>query len=180
MKRTKQNKFVAWMTLMSLLISLCTGIIVSDKAMAQGNSNQTKTKRERQRDRASRVAGDLSDRVKHRKSDTETVKVIIQLNAPMSNLLKSVLKGTGVKVHGSFNKLNMQAVELPAKLVDTLSSFDELLYISPDREMKSLGHISATTGADNARQPAKFGNITTPGVDGTGVGIAIMDSGIDT
>ena len=43
--------------------------------------------------------------------------------------------------------------------------------------MRTLGHVSLTTGADAVRET---NGTTTGGLDGTGIGIAILDSGIDT
>ena len=50
-----------------------------------------------------------------------------------------------------------------------------MLYVSLDKQMKSLGHVSQTTGADAVRTQ------TTPTpytLDGSGVAIAVLDSGI--
>ncbi|MFN2456395.1 MAG: S8 family serine peptidase, partial [Pyrinomonadaceae bacterium] len=49
--------------------------------------------------------------------------------------------------------------------------------VSLDAEVKSFGHVSATTGADMVR--ANNG-VPGSGLDGTGIGIAVLDSGMDT
>jgi hypothetical protein len=46
-------------------------------------------------------------------------------------------------------------------------------HISLDRPLKSLGHVSLTTGTDAARA---LGGTTK--YDGAGVGIAVIDSGV--
>jgi serine protease AprX len=69
----------------------------------------------------------------------------------------------------------MKTVELPASVVDQLSSYSEVSYVSLEKEVKPLGgHLSHTTGADAVRSMAPIGTK----YDGTGIGIAILDSGI--
>jgi hypothetical protein len=52
--------------------------------------------------------------------------------------------------------------------------FPEVGFVSVDSEVRSLGgHVSITTGTDNVRPLASDGAL-----DGNGIGIAIVDSGI--
>ena len=83
----------------------------------------------------------------------------------MESTLKSIFK--------NFNSL---AIDLPVDVVDELSSLDEVRFISTDDEVVSLGHVTSTTGADDVRTQS---TTSTP-LDGTGIGIAIVDSGIYT
>jgi len=54
-------------------------------------------------------------------------------------------------------------------------------YISPDVMIESFGHVTATTGTDLVRtQSSLLGLITTSSLDGSGIGIAVLDSGVDT
>src|SRR6185436_298853 len=66
--------------------------------------------------------------------------------------------------------------ELPVKAVEALSNHREISFVSLDHQNIPFGHISTTTGAEAVR--VTNGNNTT-GLDGTGIGIAILDSGID-
>ena len=64
---------------------------------------------------------------------------------------------------------------MPANLVETVASFPEVSYVSLDRPTQSMGHVSLTMGADAVRSPT----LSNPnGLDGTGIGIAVMDSGM--
>src|SRR5207248_11087202 len=67
--------------------------------------------------------------------------------------------------------------------VEALASHKEVRYLSPDREVAALGHIETTTGTAAARQQTNTlldGLVTTTSVlDGSGIAIAIVDSGID-
>ena len=67
-----------------------------------------------------------------------------------------------------------RAVKIKAKDVDAIASRSDVAYMSLDREVKLLGHVSLTTGADAAKA---IGGTTK--YDGTGIGIAVFDSGID-
>src|SRR2546430_17511564 len=57
-----------------------------------------------------------------------------------------------------------------------MAAHGEVKFVSLDRESGTFGHISLTTGADAVRNT---NGVTTTGLDGTGIGIAILDSGID-
>ena len=54
-------------------------------------------------------------------------------------------------------------------------------YISPDRQMQSFGHVTST-GAEQARNAPGLisGLLGVTAVDGSGIGIAVLDSGIDS
>src|SRR6266567_1744564 len=159
----KMKRYTATiLTCLSLVLSLSGGIMVNDRAGAQSLSKPTK------------VSPDLLGKA-HSASSADTVKVIVQLSAPMSGDLNSVLNSNGVHVRKTFQKLGSHAVEMPASIVDTVAAFDEVSYVSLDRPTLSMGHLSATAGADAARTTS---GINVSGVDGTGIGIAILDSGI--
>jgi serine protease AprX len=51
-------------------------------------------------------------------------------------------------------------------------------YVSPDRATRGSGHIEDTTGATAARSALTDLTNLTNSVDGSGVGIAVLDSGI--
>jgi serine protease AprX len=54
-----------------------------------------------------------------------------------------------------------------------------VLYVSLDKEVKSLGHVSLTTGADAVRtQTVTSPSGATTALDGSGVAIAVLDSGL--
>ncbi|HEX8336444.1 MAG TPA: S8 family serine peptidase, partial [Pyrinomonadaceae bacterium] len=123
-----------------------------------------------------KVSNELRGFIGRTKADT--VAVIIQLSAPPSGRLNALLQRAGVRVRGHFASLDALAVELPAAALAELAGFPEVEWVTRDREVKTAGHVTATTGADAVRTlPALKGSGTT-GVDGTGVGIAVLDSGV--
>jgi subtilisin family serine protease len=120
----------------------------------------------------SKVASDLKEKAQH--GGTETVKVILQLDGKMSGPLNALLHSNGVKIKKQFANFNSFSVELPANVVSSLANFPEVGFVSVDSEVRSLGgHVSITTGTDNVRSLAADGAL-----DGNGIGIAIVDSGI--
>jgi serine protease AprX len=68
---------------------------------------------------------------------------------------------------------------MPLSTVESLSKSGLVNYISPDREIEMSGHIETTTGTSLVRsQPSGYGRNSSYTLDGSGVGIAIVDSGI--
>ncbi|HEX8686124.1 MAG TPA: S8 family serine peptidase, partial [Pyrinomonadaceae bacterium] len=105
----------------------------------------------------------------------DSVQVIIQLRGRMSGALNALLNGNGAHVRRELRNLGMAVVELPASAVEALASFEEVSYASLDQETEVLGHVTRTTGDDAATAQA-YSSISQ--LDGTGVGIAVVDSGI--
>ena len=66
---------------------------------------------------------------------------------------------------------------LPAQAALTIASRSDVAYVSLNRDVQPMGHLTVTTGADKVRATP---NPASTSLDGTGVGIAILDSGIDT
>jgi len=184
MRNRKPSPLTAWLTSLSLVVSLATGIMVSSDAHAKSAKTPNNGPHVK-------VSSDLLAKA-HGPNKADVVPVILQLNGPMSGGLNALLNSNGV--HGAkqvFKNLNYQVIEMPASLVEAVSKFDEVNFVSPDRATQSTGHLSATTGADLVRNPVTTTTTTTnslgvqvtttsvtPGVDGTGIGIAIMDSGL--
>ena len=74
--------------------------------------------------------------------------------------------------------------ELPGSTLVQLAATGHANYISPDRSLESFGHITATTGTDLVRTQSSGSLLgllpTTYQLDGKNIGIAILDSGMDT
>jgi serine protease AprX len=163
MRSNNYFRLTAWLTFLSLAVGLCGGIVLADKANAQTPGSAK-----------SKGSADLRAKA-HSLTSTDTVKIIIQLRGPMSSALSSLLNSNGVHLKQSFNGLGAHIVEMPASAFDTLAAFDEVGYMSYDRPVQSMGHLSVTTGADTLRT-TNGANVS--GLDGTGIGIAVLDSGI--
>jgi|SRR5579863_5508810 len=97
------------------------------------------------------------------------VDVIVQfVNPPTKQQLKQL--GAYGQMKHIFNGLNAANLTLPMSVIQSLQNEPTILYISPNRNMAgSLDLIDPTVNATLAWQQ---------GYDGTGVGVAIIDSGV--
>ena len=106
----------------------------------------------------------------------ETINVIVTLNQPRTGLLNAFLKQNGVQLRREFKNLSGFSVSLPYSKIAALASFPEISHISTNEAVLTLGHVSSATGADAGRAAASAAGRGS--IDGSGVGIAILDSGI--
>src|SRR5258708_32025411 len=170
----KLSRFISWSIAVSLLLSCTVGILVHDSASAKARNSQTNNDARR----GDKVSPDLRTKVRRSKGkNDENVKVILQLTGPASAPLVALLANNRVHVRKHFNKLKSHMVELPLSVVEQLAAFPEVQSVSVDAPVKSFGHVSLTTGADAVRAD---NGVTGSGVDGTGIGIAVLDSGMDS
>src|SRR5579864_1402698 len=112
----------------------------------------------------SKIAPDLQA------NSSSTVDVIVQfVNPPTKQQLKQL--GSYGRMKHIFTGIKAAHLSLPMSVVQALANDPTILYISPDRNMAgSLDLADSTTNATVAWQQY--------GVDGTGVGVAIIDSGV--
>ncbi|MFL6257861.1 MAG: S8 family serine peptidase [Pyrinomonadaceae bacterium] len=119
-----------------------------------------------------------------------SVNVIVQQVSPtQKTLLDSIfnlvglVNAAGGRVTGNFLRLGAVSARVPAKSLRDLAARSEVRYVSPDRELGAAGHIETTTGAANVRTQTSYTLLgllqTTTTLDGAGVGIAVVDSGLD-
>ena len=166
MKYPKRSLAPSLIALVSLLACLCVYAIAPIGVDAVSNSSShSKGKRSKEEKISASFAA--SDSVR-------SIQVILQLNQPPSPKLNAVLRRAGVRIKADFKELRSLVVELPLSVIDELSEFEEVEFVSPDREVQLLGHVDQTTGAAFMR--TQSGNSAIKGKD---TNIAIMDSGID-
>src|SRR5436309_7727766 len=130
---------------------------------------------------SSKISPELAERVRGGPG-LSRANVIIQFNEGARLQLDSLVINQGATLTRRLDHLNVSVVALPLNAVQELATHNEVRYISADRPLASLGHVSNTTGTEAVRvQTTSPGDqITTTTVfDGSGVGIAIVDSGID-
>jgi len=105
--------------------------------------------------------------------------VILQLKNGVGATLQSKLNDPDSVIRSQLTSLNVAIVEVSNKRLSMLVNDDSVAYVAPDRNVRLLSHLTTTTGTENIRQATKpDGSSYT--VDGTGIGIAVLDSGIDT
>src|SRR6185503_19535727 len=166
MNPTSPFRRILWLASFFLLVSVVT-LTVTNRAGAKSD-----------RHRHNKIAPDLQESVSKHKSDRhDSVNVIIQLDAPMSGELNGFLNRNGVHLKQNFRHLDSLLVELPGGSVDELATFDEVAYLTPDREAQAEGHVSQTTGASARRVTTTSLGVPIT-LEGYGIGIAILDSGV--
>ncbi len=108
------------------------------------------------------------------------VRLIVQSSSTSSlGLIGSLLQTVNGVLVATLSSLNLSIVDVTANSVDVLAADSSVAYISLDTQVRSFGHVTTTTGAQQARaQKNALGLSYT--LDGSGVNIAILDSGIDT
>jgi subtilisin family serine protease len=142
------------------------------RAAASG-SNSGHGKEENQRHK-SKVSADLRENVR-KSGGSGKVSVIVQPKGEWTDEQEGAFVAHGARVKQRHTNLDSRVVEMPAAAVEALAAREDIDYISADREMYALGHLSLTTGADAARL---LDTSTTTANKGF-VNIAILDSGID-
>lgn len=176
--KNKPTHTISRFTSLLLMFSLCAGIITSPLAYADSKNRKDSV----ENTSGNKISFDLREKIdsrnderKHRKGEDESVNVILQIEGKVTGQLNALLNRNGVHVNAFFRNLNTFTVTLPVNAVEELAAFSEVRYVSADREMQAQdGHTSTITGADAARSMAPTGTQ----FDGTGIGIAVLDSGI--
>jgi serine protease AprX len=113
----------------------------------------------------SNIAPDLSVTLS---TSSSPVAVIVQYNtAPNKNELKALASSGGTK---QFVHINAISATLTPTVIQTVATDSNVVYISPNRPTQ--GALDITTATVNATAAWSLG------YDGTGVGVAVIDSGI--
>ena len=149
----------------ALVLGVTVGILVNDHTVASAKNG------EHHHDNGNKIAEDLRGQLNGQ--DDNQVKIILQLNGRMSGSLNALLNSNGVRIRKQFANFNTFSLDVPLHIVNSLATYSEVGFISIDSDVQGLGHITHTTGADNTRSMSTDGTL-----DGSGVGIAIVDSGI--
>ena len=98
------------------------------------------------------------------------VSVIVRYNAAPDSIHKNQIRISGGSVGRDLTFLNSITAQVPAGALATLSDDDAVAYISPDRPVRSNMNNAA---------PAVLANYAWGlGFDGSGIGVAVIDSGI--
>ncbi|HEX7957589.1 MAG TPA: S8 family peptidase, partial [Pyrinomonadaceae bacterium] len=179
MKQVRSYKAAASLSLLALLaLSTYTGLAPGGVTRAglkvRRASAAPAARGERQSEEpADRVSPDLLEVARDPAARGRKVRVILQDDGAA---LPAALRREA-KTRGSFDSIGARVVELPAGLVEQLAAHHGVRFVSLDRETRAFGHVSRTTGTDEVRTTT---GTNVSGLDGTGIGIAVIDSGIDT
>jgi subtilisin family serine protease len=122
-----------------------------------------------------KVAPDLREMMQKNPTGKKRVDVILQTKNADDPNLRSFMRENKIKIENRIGDSDTLVANLPLGEVEALSDSGMVNSISPDRPMRTFGHIEKTTGTDLIRNQAAG---TSTKTDGTGIGIAILDSGV--
>jgi subtilisin family serine protease len=123
-----------------------------------------------------KISRDILKKVEEGKG-ADLVRVIIQPATQADASIDSTLEGSGGSNIRKFNNFGIRVVTLPVQASVNIAARSDVSYVSLNRDVMPMGHVSRTSGADQIRTSGSTSNPTT--LDGTGIGIAVIDSGID-
>src|SRR5207248_7169632 len=99
------------------------------------------------------------------------IDVIVQFNHLPDDVNYKFLKLNGAKIRLKLHSINGASARIPVNLLPLLQAHPEIAYVTPDRPVEmTYDETASTVMADVAAQQFK--------VDGSGVGVAVIDSGI--
>ena len=124
-----------------------------------------------------KVSKDILKKVADGKG-ADFVRVIIQPANQTDSSIDSTLEDSGGSNIRKFKNFAVRVVTLPAQAAVNLANRSDVSYVSLNRDVMPMGHVSRTTGADQIRNSGSENNNAS--LDGTGIGIAVLDSGIDS
>ena len=166
MHRRRPHGFVAPLLITALLLLPLGRATASGVGSGRGKEERPEHGR--------KVSADLLEHVR-RSGGSGKVTAIVQPNGDWTDEQEGALVAHGARVKQKHENLDSRVVELPAAAVEALAARDDIAYVSADREMHALGHISTTTGADAAR----LLDTTTSTANNGLINIAVLDSGVD-
>src|SRR5690349_14229978 len=156
----------------AVLVSLCSALVISTNNRARA-ANQPVTSTAN-----TKISPDLQRLILSGNGGAR-VKVIVQSKTSTPSLLGGLLNTVGGLLVSVLSNLNIRIIDVQANSVDVLASDPDVTYISLDAAVSSAGHVTTTTGAQQVRaQKSLLGLNDT--LDGSGVTIAVLDSGIDS
>src|SRR5215204_260501 len=157
MKQRKPSRVASLLIFFSLSAQLCAGAAVAGTTTQGAAAPPDK------------VSPEIRERLRLQGAPAQTAGIILQLSGRPSGRLNALLNRNGVHVRAHFNSFNSLALDLPLGVVEELASFAEARYVSTDAAVHTLGHVTATTGADAARSSGVVTGSTTLPLDGAGV-----------
>ncbi len=161
-----QDRFVTWEAPLRLL--RCFPIILFALILSLGPAAAAPA-------HEGKLAPDLRQEAR-KGSPARTVRLVITLQGADTDQVAGKIAELGGKVRGHFSHIDEMAVELPVESLDELAATDGVRYLAPDREVAALAsQLDTTTGASLVYP----GMLSPGGYDGSGITVAVVDSGID-
>ncbi|HXF42689.1 MAG TPA: S8 family serine peptidase, partial [Pyrinomonadaceae bacterium] len=142
---------------------------VNDRNLATGKASDATF-------RGDAIAPDLRQMMAKDPVGKTRLNLVVQAKSANGGIVSEILKSGQARVIRRFESSNTLVINAPLSIVNKLYNAGVLNYISPDRATLGAGHVENTTGTELVRNQA--GQLNDSQLDGSGVGIAVLDSGI--
>ncbi|HZB45783.1 MAG TPA: hypothetical protein VE360_11085, partial [Pyrinomonadaceae bacterium] len=132
------------------VLSLCLGIMLSDlKALRAGATKAAPAKAAREK--RDKLSPDLRKKLRESMGDEE-IDVIIETDGVVLGDSPSTDLATtdGVVPGNNYEAFHLRSARVKAKKLEALAARGDIAHVSLDREVKQLGHVTLTAGADAA------------------------------
>ncbi|HEX3102486.1 MAG TPA: S8 family serine peptidase, partial [Pyrinomonadaceae bacterium] len=159
------------------LAALFEAINVTSDPSSNQNDKAAKT-RDSESYRGDNVSPDLREMMQQDPSGKKRVDVILQAKNAENPVLRSMLADGRARITGRIGQDNTLVVNMPLSAIQNLSLSGLINYVSPNRPTRTTGHIESTTGTSLVRNQSATPWRGSYTLDGSGVGIAVLDSGI--
>ena len=124
------------------------------------------------------ISSELREMMANDPSGKTRVDVIIQAKDADNAALRSLLKSGEAHVTDRIGNTETMVVNLPLSSLESLSKSGLINFISPDRPTTVTGHVEESIGADMIRSQAALNGRSAYTLDGSDIGVAVVDSGI--
>src|ERR1044072_7871603 len=157
---------------LAVLLSLCSALTVSTNTKVQAATGATTTNLA-----STKISPDLQELILSGQGDQRGKVIVQSVPGTSSSLLGGLLNIVGGLVVSVLSALNMRIVDVTANAVQVLAGDPSVSYTSLDASVRSTSHLTTTTGTQQIRVQKTL--LGTNNLDGSGVTIAVLDSGID-
>src|SRR5258705_12858056 len=126
--KLKRSPLRAWLIFLSILFSLCSGILLADHAQAESDSARRARDAHVSASQKDKVAPDIRERLKSGHG-ADHINVIVQSNGTWNGAHDALVQSFGAQKKQTFDNLNASLVELPVNAADALASLGKISYI---------------------------------------------------
>ena len=151
--RSNQSHRVAWVRTLTMCVVILTASLASAGSL--------------------KMAKDLEG-----KKGSEPVDVIVQFTQPPTARHHQKVLSKGGTLKNSLGLVSGGSYSVPATALATLAADPEVAYITPDRPLHGKNNGSPTAELDYHTDTVNAPIAWAQGLDGTGIGVAVIDSGI--
>ena len=118
--------------------------------------------------------------VRRRKGQREVDALVVSNSTdPELRDLRAAVERLGGTVNARFSSINALSITLPARRLAQLDARDDVVSVSPNRPTRrSASALDTTTGTLTSAVRTYSSSDVYTGLDGSGVGIAVLDSGV--